>query len=85
MKTLVVAVVTLALGTPLAAQWLTRQTPGIPRTADGKPNLDCRGAAHARRQARFLGTVDEVLAEVRAQCRGRSEAGRDSAVGAGGR
>ena len=39
MKTLVVAVVTLALGTPLAAQWLTRQTPGIPRTPDGKPNL----------------------------------------------
>jgi hypothetical protein len=39
MKTLVVAVVALALGTPLAAQWLTHQTPGIPRTADGKPNL----------------------------------------------
>ena len=39
MKTLVVAVVTLALGTPLAAQWLTHKTPGIPRTADGKPNL----------------------------------------------
>jgi hypothetical protein len=39
MKMLVVAVVTLALGTSLAAQWLTHQTPGIPRTADGKPNL----------------------------------------------
>ena len=24
---------------PLAAQWLHRPTPGIPRTADGKPNL----------------------------------------------
>jgi hypothetical protein len=39
MKILVVAVATLALGTPLAAQWLTHQTPGIPRTADGTPNL----------------------------------------------
>src|SRR5262245_19266352 len=39
MKSLAVAVVTLALGTSLAAQWLTHQTPGIPRTADGKPNL----------------------------------------------
>src|SRR5689334_19770403 len=24
---------------PLVAQWLDRPTPGIPRTADGKPNL----------------------------------------------
>jgi hypothetical protein len=27
------------LTTPLAAQWLTHPTPGIPRTADGRPNL----------------------------------------------
>src|SRR5215471_13245707 len=27
------------LSAPLAAQWLTYKTPGIPRTADGKPNL----------------------------------------------
>jgi hypothetical protein len=39
MKIVVVAVAVLALGAPLAAQWLTHQTPGIPRTADGKPNL----------------------------------------------
>jgi hypothetical protein len=39
MKIVVAVVVTLALGTPLAAQWLTHQTPGIPRTPDGKPNL----------------------------------------------
>src|SRR5207244_8923967 len=25
--------------TPLSAQWLNRPTPGLPRTADGKPNL----------------------------------------------
>src|SRR6185503_17896762 len=38
MKALV-AVVTVALSAPLAAQWLTQPTPGLPRTADGKPNL----------------------------------------------
>src|ERR1700757_4281626 len=31
--------VALALSAPLAAQWLTYKTPGIPRTPDGKPNL----------------------------------------------
>src|SRR5258708_20914526 len=37
----VVAVTTFAflLSAPLAAQWLNYKTPGIPRTADGKPNL----------------------------------------------
>src|SRR5712692_5687197 len=36
-----VAVTTFAflLSAPLAAQWLDYKTPGIPRTADGKPNL----------------------------------------------
>jgi Domain of unknown function (DUF3471) len=32
-------VVAALLSSPLAAQWLTYKTPGIPRTADGKPNL----------------------------------------------
>jgi hypothetical protein len=39
MKILVVAGITLALGTPVAAQWLDHRTPGIPRTAEGAPNL----------------------------------------------
>jgi hypothetical protein len=39
MKTLVFATILSALTMPLAAQWLTHPTPGIPRTADGKPNL----------------------------------------------
>jgi len=39
MNALPIAVVTLALGAPLAAQWLNQPTPGIPRTPDGKPNL----------------------------------------------
>ena len=34
-----IAVVTLVLSGPLAAQWLAQPTPGIPRTSDGKPNL----------------------------------------------
>ena len=39
MNAFLIAVVTLALGAPLAAQWLNQPTPGIPRTPDGKPNL----------------------------------------------
>lgn len=34
-----IAILTAALSAPLAAQWLNHPTPGIPRTADGKPNL----------------------------------------------
>ncbi len=34
-----VAAVTLALGAPVAGQWLNHPTPNIPRTADGKPDL----------------------------------------------
>jgi hypothetical protein len=32
-------VFTVLMAAPLAAQWLNQPTPGIPRTADGKPNL----------------------------------------------
>jgi hypothetical protein len=32
-------IVTVACSSPLAAQWLNQPTPGIPRLADGKPNL----------------------------------------------
>src|ERR1700681_392188 len=39
MNASLIAVVTVALSAPLAAQWLNHPTPGIPRTADGKPNL----------------------------------------------
>jgi hypothetical protein len=39
MKRVVFAIILCALTTPLAAQWLKHPTPGIPRTADGKPNL----------------------------------------------
>ena len=39
MKTGLVAVLTIALSSQLAAQWLKQPTNGIPRTPDGKPNL----------------------------------------------
>jgi hypothetical protein len=39
MKSVVFATILSALTTPLAAQWVNYPTPGIPRTADGKPNL----------------------------------------------
>src|SRR5881396_4429158 len=39
MKTVVFAVIFSAVTLPVAAQWLNHPTPGIPRTADGKPNL----------------------------------------------
>jgi hypothetical protein len=35
----VVACLALSLGAPAAAQWLNTRTPGIPRTADERPNL----------------------------------------------
>jgi hypothetical protein len=39
MKTVAFAILMSAFTTPLGAQWLTHPTPGIPRTADGKPLL----------------------------------------------
>jgi uncharacterized protein DUF3471 len=37
--TVAAAAFTFLMSTPLAAQWLNYKTPGIPRTADGEPNL----------------------------------------------
>ncbi len=39
MKQLLATLVLLASATPATAQWLGTPTPGIPRTADGKPDL----------------------------------------------
>ncbi|HLF11789.1 MAG TPA: hypothetical protein VJA26_11295 [Gammaproteobacteria bacterium] len=39
MKRLLATLVLLVTATPVAAQWLALATPGIPRTADGKPDL----------------------------------------------
>ena len=37
------------------AQWLKYPTAGVPKTADGKPNLSAPNAASSRRQAGLLG------------------------------
>ncbi len=39
MRVCFIAAMTMALSAPIAAQWLNEPTRGIPRTADGKPNL----------------------------------------------
>ena len=39
MKTSAIALSLWLLAAPLGAQWLNFPTPGIPRTADGKPNF----------------------------------------------
>ena len=39
MKLVTNTIIAFALTVPLSAQWLTEPTRGIPRTADGKPNL----------------------------------------------
>jgi len=39
MKQAIVTLFVMLMGAPMAAQWLKHPTPGIPRTADGKPNL----------------------------------------------
>ena len=39
MQRIVIAAALWLLPVSLCAQWLAFRTPGIPRTADGKPNL----------------------------------------------
>src|SRR4029077_12006631 len=39
MKAFVIATIVSVLSAPLVAQWIDRPTPGIPRLANGKPNL----------------------------------------------
>jgi hypothetical protein len=39
MNVFAIAIAVLMLSAPLPAQWMNLPTPGIPRTATGKPNL----------------------------------------------
>ena len=69
--------VSAALALPASAQWLNYPTPGIPRTADGKPNLsapaprtadgkpDLSGLWRATQAA--AGDTDKALKSVKAQ------------------
>jgi sugar phosphate isomerase/epimerase len=48
-----IIVVAIAIAAPLGAQWLNYPTAGVPKAANGKPNLRTR-AQDRRRQAGFL-------------------------------
>jgi hypothetical protein len=57
------ALVTL-LSAPLAAQWLNYATPGIPRTAGGKPDLTAPAPRTADGKPDLSGLVAKDIAEV---------------------
>ncbi|HXA67214.1 MAG TPA: hypothetical protein VNV82_18800 [Bryobacteraceae bacterium] len=61
MKILSIAIALTAFATPLAAQWLQHPTPGIPRTADGKPNLNAPPPRTADGQSDLTGLWDMPL------------------------
>ena len=50
----VMALLIATLAPSIGAQWPSYPTPGVPRTADGKPVLDGADAAHAGRQSGLL-------------------------------
>src|SRR5712691_4452482 len=55
MKRAILTLFVLMMGAPLAAQWLKHPTPGIPRTADGKPNLTAPAPRTADRKPDLSG------------------------------
>ncbi len=61
---LTVAVTTLVfaicLVAPASAQWLNYKTPGIPRTADGKPNLHAPVVANPQGMAGPAGAHERI-------------------------
>src|SRR5262245_55773387 len=64
MKIFTTVILVTALVTPLEAQWLERRTPGIPRTADGKPNLTAPAPRTADGKPDLAG-LWEMIAAVR--------------------
>src|SRR3974377_170907 len=55
----IVAIASL-LSAPLAAQWLNYPTPGIPRAADGKPNLSAPAPKMADGKPDFSGVWEQL-------------------------
>jgi hypothetical protein len=55
MKLVAALAIVTALTAPVAAQWLTLKTPGIPRTADGKPHLTAPAPRTADGKPDFTG------------------------------
>jgi hypothetical protein len=49
-----------AAAAPMPAQWLNQPTPGIPRTADGKPNLSAPAPRTADGKPDFTGLWDKI-------------------------
>jgi len=69
MKIFAAAIVLTGLVTPLPAQWAQYRTPGIPRTADGKPNLAAPAPRAADGKPDLTGlwemaSVDEAVGNV---------------------
>ena len=60
MKTLVTIIALAASVTTLAAQWAQYRTPGIPRTADGRPNLTAPAPRTADGKPDLTGLWDMV-------------------------
>src|SRR5262249_10201992 len=58
MRSLLVAASLALLTTPVSTQWLNHPTPGIPRTADGKPNLAAPAPRTPDGKPDFTGFVD---------------------------
>ena len=56
------ALLTLAASNPLLAQWAALQSPGVPRTADGKPNLSAPTPRTADGKPDFSGLYTRVSA-----------------------
>jgi len=60
MKIFTTAIVLSAFVTPLSAQWVNRPTPGIPRTAAGKPNLTAPAPRTADGKPDFSGLWETI-------------------------
>src|SRR5262245_43654873 len=54
-KASVIAIFTAAMATAISAQWPAYPTPGVPRTADGKPNLEAPAPRTADGKVDFAG------------------------------
>jgi hypothetical protein len=65
MKTFGLVIVLSVLSTPVSAQWLKHPTPGVPRTADGKPNLTAPAPRTADGRADLSGLWQRVSPKYR--------------------